>query len=48
MASLTGEIQSVAATVLGMLDGYRALIGFLGRADLAWRVGDVTRMAPCE
>jgi hypothetical protein len=34
-ASLTGEIQIVEATVLGMLDDYRALIRFSGGADLA-------------
>jgi hypothetical protein len=30
MASLIGEIQIVEATVLGMLDDDRALIGFSG------------------
>jgi hypothetical protein len=35
MASLTGEIQIVEATVLGMLDDYRALIRLSGGADLA-------------
>jgi hypothetical protein len=48
MAPLTGEIQIVEARVLGMLDDYRALIGFSGGADLAWPVGDLTRMPPRE
>jgi hypothetical protein len=48
MAPLTGEIQIVEARVLGMLGDYRALICFSGRADLAWPVGDLTRMPPRE
>jgi hypothetical protein len=46
LAPLTGEIQIVEATVLGMLDDYRALIRFSGGADLAWPVDDLTRMPP--
>jgi hypothetical protein len=46
LAPLTGEIQIVEATVLGMVDDYRALIRFPGGADLAWPVGDLTRMPP--
>jgi hypothetical protein len=46
MARLTEEIQIVEAAVLGMLDDYRALIRFSGGADLAWPVGDLTRMPP--
>jgi len=48
MASLTGEIQIVEVTVLGMLDDDRALISFSRGADLAPPGGDLTRMAPCE
>jgi hypothetical protein len=48
MARLTGEIQIVEATVLGMLDDYGALIRFSGDADLAWPIGDLTRMPSRE
>jgi len=48
IAPLTGEIQIVEPTVLGMLDDYRALIRFSGGADLAWPIGDLTRTAPRE
>lgn len=48
MAPVTGEIQIVEATVLDMLDDYRALIRFSGGADLAWPIGDLTRMPPRE
>lgn len=46
MAPMTGEIQIVEATVLVMLDDFRALIRFSGGADLAWPIGDPTRMPP--
>ncbi len=46
MAPLTGEIEIVEATVLGMLDDYRALIRFPSGTDLAWPVSDLTRMPP--
>ena len=48
MASLTGRIQIVEGSVLGMLEDYRALICFSGGADLAWPVGELRRMAPRE
>ena len=48
MAPLTAEIQIVEAMVLGMLDDFRALIGFSCDADLAWPIGDLTRMPPRE
>jgi hypothetical protein len=48
VARLTSRIQIVEATVLGMLDDYRALIGFSGGADLAWPIGDLTRMPSRE
>lgn len=48
VAPQIGEVQIVEATVLGMLDDYRVLICFSGGADVAWPVGDLTRMAPRE
>jgi hypothetical protein len=47
LAPLTGEIQIVEATVLGMIDDYQAVIRFPGNdKEFSWPVGDLTRMPP--
>ncbi len=47
LAPLTGEIQIVEATVLGMIDDYQAVIRFAGNEkEFSWPVGDLTRMPP--
>lgn len=47
VAPLTGEIQIVEATVVGMIDDYQAVIRFRGNdRDFSWPVGDLTRMPP--
>lgn len=47
LAPLTGEIQIVEATVVGMIDEYQAVIRFAGNErDFSWPVGDLTRMPP--
>ena len=43
-APLTGDIQIIEATVVGMLDDYRALIRFGGGEELAISVDDLTPM----
>jgi hypothetical protein len=49
LAPLTGEIQIVEATVLGMIDDYQAVIRFPGNdREFSWPVGDLTRMPPRE
>ncbi|MGH2898530.1 MAG: hypothetical protein ACRDMZ_07635 [Solirubrobacteraceae bacterium] len=49
VAPLTGEIQIVEATVLGMIDDYQAVIRFSGSdRQFPWPVGDLTRMPPRE
>jgi hypothetical protein len=47
LAPLTGEIQIVEATVVGMIDDYQAVIRFPGNdREFNWPVGDLTRMPP--
>ncbi|HVF80262.1 MAG TPA: hypothetical protein VNA28_18360 [Solirubrobacteraceae bacterium] len=47
LAPLTGDIQIVEATVLGMIDEYQAVIRFAGNEkEFSWPVGDLTRMPP--
>jgi hypothetical protein len=47
LAPLTGEIQIVEATVVGMIDEYQAVIRFPGNdKEFSWPVGDLTRMPP--
>jgi hypothetical protein len=47
LAPLTGDIQIVEATVLGMIDEYQAVIRFPGNEkEFSWPVGDLTRMPP--
>lgn len=47
LAPLTGEIQILEATVLGMIDDYQAVIRFPGNdKEFSWPVGDLTRMQP--
>ncbi len=47
LAPLTGEIQIVEATVVGMIDEYQAVIRFAGNEkEFPWPVGDLTRMPP--
>lgn len=46
MAPISGDIQIVEATVLGMVDEYQVVVRFPGGTDLTLPVGDVTRMPP--
>jgi hypothetical protein len=47
VAPLTGDIQIVEATVVGMIDDYQAVIRFAGNVkEFSWPVGDLTRMPP--
>ena len=46
MAPVTGDIQIIEATVVGMVDEYQVVVHFSGGTDLTLPVGDVTRMPP--
>jgi hypothetical protein len=46
MAPITGDIQIIEATVVGMVDEYQVVVRFSGGTDLTLPVGDVTRMPP--
>ena len=47
VAPLTGDIQIMEATVVGMVDEYQVVVRFPGNAtDLTLPVGEVTRMPP--
>jgi hypothetical protein len=46
MAPVTGDIQIIEATVVGMVDEYQVVVHFPGGTDLTLPVGDVTRMPP--
>ena len=45
-APVTGDIQIIEATVLGMVDEYQVVVRFPGGTDLTLPVGEVTRMPP--
>ena len=46
LAPVTGDIQIIEATVVGMVDDYQVVVRFPGGTDLTLPVGDVTRMPP--
>jgi hypothetical protein len=46
MAPITGDIQIIEATVVGMVDEYQVVVKFPGGTDLTLPVGEVTRMPP--
>lgn len=46
MAPITGDIQIIEATVLGMVDEYQVVVRFAGGTDLTLPVGELTRMPP--
>ncbi len=46
MAPITGDIQIIEATVVGMVDDYQVVVRFPGGTDLTLAVGEVTRMPP--
>ncbi len=46
LAPLTGDIQIIEATVVGMVDDYQAVVRFPGGSDLTLAVGELTRMPP--
>ena len=46
VAPVTGDIQIIEATVVGMVDEYQVVVHFPGGTDLTLPVGDVTRMPP--
>jgi len=45
-APITGDIQIIEATVLGMVDEYQVVVRFPGGTELTLPVGEVTRMPP--
>ena len=45
-APITGDIQIIEATVLGMVDEYQVVVRFAGGTDLTLPVGELTRMPP--
>ncbi|MEA2220872.1 MAG: hypothetical protein QOJ35_3498 [Solirubrobacteraceae bacterium] len=44
MHGLTGEIQIIPATVLGVIDEYQVMLRFAGGEDLAYPISDLTPM----
>jgi hypothetical protein len=44
MHGLTGEIQIIPATVLGVIDDYQVMLRFQGGEDMAYPISDLTRM----
>ncbi len=44
MHGLTGEIQIIPATVLGVIDEYQVMLRFAGGEELAYPVSDLTAM----
>lgn len=46
VAPLTGDIQIIEATVVGMVDDYQVVVRFPGGKDLTLPIGEVTRMPP--
>jgi hypothetical protein len=44
MHGLTGEIQIIEATVLGVIDDYQVMLGFQGGEEMAYPVSDLTPM----
>jgi hypothetical protein len=44
LAPVTGVIQIIEATVVGMVDEYQVVVHFPGGTDLTLPVGEVTRM----
>jgi hypothetical protein len=46
VAPLTGDIQIIEATVVGMVDDYQVVVRFPGGSELTLAVGEVTRMPP--
>jgi hypothetical protein len=48
MHGLTGEIQIIPATILGVIDEYQVMLRFAGGEDLAWPVSDLTPMPAAD
>ncbi len=46
IAPITGDIQIIEATVVGMVDEYQVVVRFAGGTDLTLAVGELTRMPP--
>jgi hypothetical protein len=44
MHGLTGEIQIIPATVLGVIDDYQVMVQFQGGEEMAYPVSDLTPM----
>ena len=44
MHGLTGEIQIIPATVIGVIDDYQVVLRFQGGEDLTYPISDLTRM----
>jgi hypothetical protein len=44
MHGLTGEIQIIPATVLGVIDEYQVMLQFAGGEEMAYPVSDLTSM----
>jgi|AntDryMetagUQ255_1029468.scaffolds.fasta_scaffold00292_2 hypothetical protein len=41
---LTGDIQIIPATVLGVIDEYQVMLRFAGGEEMAYPIGDLTSM----
>jgi hypothetical protein len=44
MHGLTGEIQIIPATVIGVIDDYQVVLRFQGGEDLTYPISDLTPM----
>ena len=44
MHGLTGEIQIIEASVLGVIDDYQVMLRFAGGEEMAYPVADLTSM----
>ena len=44
MHGLTGEIQIIPATILGVIDEYQVMLQFDGGEEMAYPVSDLTPM----
>jgi hypothetical protein len=44
MHGLTGEIQIIPATVVGVIDEYQVVLRFMGGEELSYPISDLTPM----
>lgn len=48
MHGLSGDIQIIPATVVGVIDEYQVMLRFAGGEELAYPVGDLTPMPQAD